>query len=192
MPALPGAPPGLSWPCPLPTARPWLSPGLSAAVSLLMEKGLSWALNPSFLPPPTCQLPSPKPQWARPKCVCVGVGVGLSRESVQRGGGWNSHGPSSPWPGEPRAPFPCSSSVCVAGWLAGASACLCAVGVPMPGGGQQGPLPLWPSLCLCRSPKICTLPVCSGPVVLSVCVCVCFLVLWPVCLCACVALLWSL
>lgn len=65
------------------------------------------------------------------------------------------------------------SSVRVAGWLAGASACLRAVGVPVPGGGQQGPLPAWPSLCLCRSPETCTLSVCPGPVVLSVCVRVC-------------------
>lgn len=75
-------------------------------------------------------------------------------------------------------------SVWQPGWL-GASAYLCAVGVPMPGGGQQGPLPTWPSLCLCRSPKARTLSVCSGLVVFSVCarVCVCVCISWCCGLC---------
>lgn len=62
----------------------------------------------------------------------------------------------------------------LAGWLAGWGhlpvcvllVCLCLGEV------SRGPLPTWPSLCLCRSPKARTLSVCSSPVVLSPCVCV--------------------
>lgn len=74
-----------------------------------------------------------------------------------------------------QASFPCSSFVCVAGWLSGWGhlpvcvllVCLCLGEV------SRGPLPMWPSLCLCRSPKARTLSVCSSSVVLSQCVCVC-------------------
>lgn len=73
-------------PRPHPTARPWLRPGLSVPASLLSQKGQSWARTPSSLPPSTGPLPSPQPQWARPKCVWGGWGRGQAeRESI--GGG---------------------------------------------------------------------------------------------------------
>ncbi|XP_036118897.1 zinc transporter 3 isoform X4 [Molossus molossus] len=53
-------------------AQPWT---LSSCLPARGE-GTELGLNPSFLPLSTCQLPSPKPQWARPKCVCGGWGVG--------------------------------------------------------------------------------------------------------------------
>lgn len=62
--------------------------------------------------------------------------------------------------------------ICLRGSLAGCgylpvcvlSVCLCLGEV------SRGPLPMWPSLCLCRSPKARTLSVCSSPVVLCLCV----------------------
>ena len=62
--------------------------------------------------------------------------------------------------------------ICLRGSLAGwgqlpvcvLSMCLCLGEV------SRGPLPMWPSLCLCRSPKARTLSVCSSPVVLCLCV----------------------
>lgn len=66
--------------------------------------------------------------------------------------------------------FPCSSLFVVwqAGWehlpVCVLLVCLCLGEV------SRGPLPTWPSLCLCRSPKARTLSVCSSPVVLCLCV----------------------
>ncbi|XP_028352436.1 probable proton-coupled zinc antiporter SLC30A3 isoform X1 [Physeter macrocephalus] len=62
-------------PHPHPTARPRLSPGLSAAASLLTEKGRSWVRTLPLCPLPPANPPTPQPQWARPKCVW-GVGPG--------------------------------------------------------------------------------------------------------------------
>nr|XP_011736283.1 zinc transporter 3 isoform X8 [Macaca nemestrina] len=66
------------WPCPHPTARPRLSPGLSASAALITETGPSQVHTPSSLPPSTCQFPQPQPQpqpqWARPKCGGEWVG----------------------------------------------------------------------------------------------------------------------
>nr|XP_005576355.2 PREDICTED: zinc transporter 3 isoform X2 [Macaca fascicularis] len=66
------------WPCPHPTARPRLSPGLSASAALITETGPSQVHTPSSLPASTCQFPQPQPQpqpqWARPKCGGEWVG----------------------------------------------------------------------------------------------------------------------
>jgi len=179
-------------PHPHPIARPWLRPGLSVPASLLLQKGQSWARTPSSLPPSTCPLPSPQPRWARPKCG------GVVGEAGFRLNGNQSVGPCR----SPLVPPPCglgSTSVlsmqfiCLCGRLAvwlGASACLCAVGVPVPGGGQQGPPPhmaLALSMQEPQSPHF----VCSSPVVLSQCACVCVCVFLgavarvSLCLCGC-------
>ncbi|XP_042789352.1 zinc transporter 3 isoform X2 [Panthera leo] len=160
-------------PCPHPTARPWLSPGLSVPAPPLSEKGQNWAHTPSSLPPSTCRHPSPQPQWARPKWVWGRAGVRLNGNQLVG----VCRSPSIPtlWSGEHKRPLHAVHlSVWQAGWLAGWGhlpvcvllVCLCLGEV------SRGPLPTWPSLCLCRSPKARTLSVCSSPVVLSPCVCV--------------------
>lgn len=83
-------------------------------------------------------------------------------------------GALSTWSGEPRTSFPCRPFVCVAGRLAGWGhlpvyvlfVCLCLGEV------SRGPLPTWPSLCLCRGPKPALCP-CVLALWFCLCVCVC-------------------
>lgn len=151
-------------------AQPWT---LSTCLSV-HRAGTSWALPPFSFLSPSSHLPTPQPlaPVGRPKCVGgSGSGVKMSRKSVQWGFvevPWSLL--PTAWDAAKRPFHAVHLSVWQAGWL-GASAHLCAISVPMPGGGQQGPLPTWPLLCLCRSPKAHTLSMCFGPVVLSVCVC---------------------
>ncbi|XP_017819948.1 putative proton-coupled zinc antiporter SLC30A3 isoform X2 [Callithrix jacchus] len=138
------------WSCPHPTARPRLSPGLSASAVLITETGPNQAHAPFSLLPSTCQFPQPQPQphpqWARPKCGgewggSQGNRCHQFRDRVSRASVWQgvlkAHSALSPWSGATNILFLQSICLCgrLAGWL-GASACLCAVGVPMPGGGQ--------------------------------------------------------
>lgn len=108
---------------PHPTARPRLSPGLSATASLLTEKGRSWVRTL-----PLCPLPSANPPAPLGKTkVCVGSGtrVRLNRE-VRAVGVCRS--PVVPAPrarGSPQPPFRAVHlSVWQAGWLAGWRICL--------------------------------------------------------------------
>lgn len=172
MPALPGAPPGLS---PGPSLTPLPDPGsaLDSPASLLTEKGRSWARTLPLSPASTCHLP-PQPQWARPKCVCRGVGQSQAEQGKQCSG--SVAGVEVLWSPLPMVwGIPSVLSVqfmCLRGSLDGwghlpvcvLSMCLCLGEV------SRGPLPTWPSLCLCRSPKARTLSTCSSLVVLCLCV----------------------
>lgn len=113
MPALPGAPPVLSWPCPHPTARLWLSPGLS------WRKGRAGLLPLPLplLPPASSPALSPSGQ---DQSVCGGEWVGSRVEQGISAVGvcGNPVLPTLPQSGELQASFPCSSFVCVAAWLA--------------------------------------------------------------------------
>ncbi|KAM9053953.1 putative proton-coupled zinc antiporter SLC30A3 isoform 2-T2 [Megaptera novaeangliae] len=168
-----------AWPHPHPTARPRLSPGLSATASLLTEKGRSWVRTLPLCPLPPADPPAPVGKTK----VCVGSGarVRLNRE-VRAVGVCRS--PVVPAPharGSPQPPVRAVHlSVWQAGWLGDLPVFVLLVCLSL-GEVSRGPLPTWLSLCLCRSPKACTLSVCSSLMVL----CVCVLVLWPVCLYLC-------
>lgn len=189
MPTLPGATPSLSH---SPTLTPLPGPG-----SVLDSQHLppwSWrrdGAGPIPFPLSLFHLPNTPAPAPVSKTKVLGGGVlgGSQAEQLEAGQGQGDvgspHTPCSPQPGEPRMSFLCNPCVCVAAclavWLGHLP--LCALGVPMPGEVSRGPLPKWPSLCLCRGPKARTLSMCLSPVVLSVCVC--SLVLWPLCLCLC-------